>query len=265
MGHLLQSRIELDADLPLTIHPIQVYAQVFPAAVVSYYNDEDTDDLHPSSHTIPSQFVIQMLPLTSADCTELRRAYLSDSTVYIAGITISQIYKVLTQDVHDVPTLERKRISSWANRLFFAHQLHDTALLLTQSSHQVIRNSTSEVPAVDQTKTLVLVLPADAPVKATSLEPICPVPAPALIVSSLRHHGDNRPAPNYMRHDLIKDLMLHSHQGAHHPSRPLTIRNFKSLARANAVEVRELYGTMDLTHFISRLAPAFSKKKLQIF
>ena len=36
MGHLLQSRIELDADLPLTIHPIQVYAQVFPAAVVSY-------------------------------------------------------------------------------------------------------------------------------------------------------------------------------------------------------------------------------------
>ena len=36
-------------------------------------------------------------------------------------------------------------------------------------------------------------------------------------------------------------------------------------AVGNAVEVRELYGTMDLTHFISRLAPAFSKKNLQIF
>ena len=38
-----------------------------------------------------------------------------------------------------------------------------------------------------------------------------------------------------------------------------------SVLRANAIEVRELYGTMDLTHFISRLAPAFSKKILQIF
>ena len=37
------------------------------------------------------------------------------------------------------------------------------------------------------------------------------------------------------------------------------------LARASTIEVRELYGTMDLTHFISRLAPAFSKFFLQIF
>ena len=35
--------------------------------------------------------------------------------------------------------------------------------------------------------------------------------------------------------------------------------------RASTIEVRELYGTMDLTHFISRLAPAFSKFFLQIF
>ena len=39
----------------------------------------------------------------------------------------------------------------------------------------------------------------------------------------------------------------------------------KPKERANVVEVRELYGTMDLTHFISRLAPAFSNFFLQIF
>jgi len=229
MGHLIQSRMELEADLPLMIHPLQIYAQVFPAAVVSYYNDTETEALRQSTQQIPNHFVIQMIPFSSADCIELRRAYLSDSTVYIAGITISQIYTVMTQPIHDVPTLERKRIEGWINRLFFIHRLHDVDLLLTQSSHQVIRNGTSEVPATDQTTTLVLVLPEGAHIQISSLEPICTDQAPDVTGSHQIHPADSPDAP-YMQHDLITDVMCYSHQGAHHPSRSQTIRNFKSIA-----------------------------------
>ena len=229
MGHLIQSRIELEADLPMMIHPIQIYAQAFPVAVVSYYNDDETDALRQSTQQIPDHFVIQMIPFTADDCIELRRAYLSDPTVYIAGITISQIYKVMTQPVHDVPTLETKRISSWINRLFFLHSLQDTDLLLTQSSHQVIRNGTSDVPAIDQTNTLVMVLPEGAHLQISSLEPICTDQAPDVTGSPPLHPADSSTA-TYMQYDLIKDVMCYCHQGAHHPSRPQTIRNFKSIA-----------------------------------
>jgi hypothetical protein len=164
MADMLQSRQNLESQLPKMQYPIQIIStlNMFPARLVSYH--ENVVPTEPPSAIHP-HFFIHLPKFTEADVREFQRAYLEDTTVYISGITIREIYCVLIGDKGHMPhPTVIKRIRSWQNTLFYTYRLHDIEVLLTQVSHQAIQNGTPDNPSLDQTNVLVLVAPANAKV-----------------------------------------------------------------------------------------------------
>jgi hypothetical protein len=234
MAHLVQARIEMDAVLPKMMYPLRLSSQMFPAHVSSYYNDEVTEALKPQNHTIPSHFLVSMMTFSADECKELQRAYVNDETPYISGVTIREIYAILTNinvpfEIHD---LARKRIRGWENTLFFLTKVHGIDILLTQTSHQVVSQDMDARHETDLTNTLVMVVPINAQIRVTSLDPICvdsPILSSTAIELSLNLHPADKDK-EYMHDDLIHDLFLYVHQAAQHPSRAQTHKNFRYLA-----------------------------------
>ena len=74
-----------------------------------------------------------------------------------------------------------------------------------------------------------MVVPANAQITILSLESIC---LDTLLPRdpSFSLHPADAANPDYMRSDLIQDLFVFNHQGAHHPSRNQTHANFRSMA-----------------------------------
>ena len=234
MADMLQSRQNLESQLPKMQYPIQIISTLymFPARLVSYH--ENVVPTEPP-HEIPSHFFIHLPKFTEADVREFQRAYLDDTTVYINGITIREIYCVLIGDNGHMPhPTVIKRIRSWQNTLFYAYRLHDIGILLTQISHQAIQHGTPDNPSLDQTNVLVLVAPANAKVTISSLEPICVDTAVSsalqipVSVDTHRHPAD-RDSDEYLKDDFITDVMIFSHQGAHHASFLQSLHNLRSI------------------------------------
>ena len=232
MADMIQSRIEMDSVLPKMMHPLQIIsarlgpALMYPARLVSYYNDEVTK----SHEQIPPHFFIHLPRFSKEDClhVELQRAYQEDLTVYISGITIAEIYRVITATKMDmVHATVVKRIRSWQNTLFFVHSLHDVKIILTPASHQAVRHGTNEIPTIDQTNNLVLVAPTNAKIQISSLESICS-DAPSQADGMTIFHPADQDA-NYMNHDLIHDALCFCHQGGHHSSHLQSQANLKAL------------------------------------
>jgi len=70
----------------------------------------------------------------------------------------------------------------------------------------------------DLTNTLVLVVPVNAQIRVTSLDPICvdtPILSTTSIELSINLHPTDKDDPDYMKHDLIHDLFLYVHQVAY--------------------------------------------------
>ena len=230
MADMIESRIALDSALPKMMYPLQLTsarlgpALMYPARLVSYYHDEVTK----SHDQIPQHFCIHLPSFSKDDYLELQRAYPEDHTVYINGITIAEIYKVLTATKMDmVHSTVVKRIRSWENTLFFAHSIHDVNIILTPASHQAVRHGTNDIPTIDQTNTLVLVAPTNAKIQISSLESICSdAPNQADLMTNL-HPADQD--ASYMTYDLIQDALCFSHQGGHHNSLLQSLANLKSL------------------------------------
>ena len=116
LADMIQSRIAMDTALPKMMYPLQIIsarlvsALLYPARLVSYYNDAGTK----SHEQIPPHFFIHLPSFSKEDCLELQRAYPEDPTVYINGITIAEIYRVITETKMDmVHTTVVKRIRSW--------------------------------------------------------------------------------------------------------------------------------------------------------
>jgi len=154
MAHLVQARIEMDAVLPKLMYPLRLSSQMFPAHVSSYYNDEITEAPKPQNHAIPTHFLVSMMKFSADECKELQRAYVNDETPYISGVTIREIYAILTNitvpfEIHD---LARKRIRGGENTLFFLTKVHGIDLLLTQTSHQVVSKDMDARHETDLTK-----------------------------------------------------------------------------------------------------------------
>ena len=91
---------------------------MFPARLVSYHDDVVPKD---KPNEVPSYFFIHLPTFNAADVLEFQRAYIEDTTVYINGITISEIYCVITGTKGHMPHLEViKRVHSSQNTLFYA-------------------------------------------------------------------------------------------------------------------------------------------------
>ena len=224
MADMIRSRIDLAPELPKMMYNMQIISTMFPARVVSYYNDEVTK----ARNTIPPNFFIHLPSFSKEDCVELQRAYRADATVYISGITIGEIYSVLTATKADmVHPVVVKRVRSWENTLFFVHIVHGIDILMTQVSHQAVLHGTNEIPTIDQTNTVVLVAPANAKIQISSLESICSDSLNNEEAGIHLHPADQN--ANYMDYDLIQDALVFCHQGGHHLSLLQSIKNLKAL------------------------------------
>ena len=123
---------------------------MFPARLVSYH--ENVVPTEPPN-AIPSHFFIHLPKFTEADVREFQRAYLDDTTVYLNGITIREIYCVLIGDnglefqvvlhhesgghqVVVVHELDEGLQSALSIDLLFAHALDNTAGRALNADHE---------------------------------------------------------------------------------------------------------------------------------
>jgi hypothetical protein len=155
---------------------------------------------------IPPGFIAEHLFLTQEDGIELQRAYRADHS---QKVDMAHIYATITGDgVEAVPKLERERATAWKCTSFWAIKPPgiDTLLIYTTASAQV-QAWGDDSGQINDTRTLVLVVPDGAKVRVTDLAPV-------------EEHGAVT---------LREDLILMAHDMPDHPGRERTVANLKQL------------------------------------
>ena len=212
ISHVLSHLGEQTRERHRYFEAIGTPAVCCPATVHSFH------DAEPGAQADPLQKYHQVhLQLSAEDALEMQRAYLEDDTL-INGVTVSDIYKVVTQHPNwgAVSKLSKDRVLAWKDKRFFAvtQDGHAAPLLLTAAAATINKYPDQVHDATDLTRHLVTVVPVGAKVQLTN------VSAVTQDVGEGHHYAD---------HDLWRDILIHCHDNQHHPSVERTNKNVRTL------------------------------------
>jgi len=173
---------------------------------------------------IPSQpktplekFTHVHLNLSASDCDEIHRACMQDMTP-LQGVPLSHVYQIITQqkNFEKLPKLERDKVRAWSGKSFHAvpAPAGSRTLLYTVASVNFVKYPDTQDTHVDRTRHLVLVVPEGAEVRVSTTAP----------VSTEKITGKH-----WIDHDLRRDILIHCHDNAMHPSYPNTAKDVRAL------------------------------------
>jgi hypothetical protein len=190
-----------------------------PVTLHSYHNSLPSRPAPTDGSIIPPDHIVQHLTLTQTDVDELIRAYRADNAMF-RKVPMKELYAAVTADNSiDIPPLAKERITPWIGTQFFSVQIPGTTgnLLYTPTSCQVLAWGDTQDPAVNLSRTLVLVVPPGAKVRLTSMD-------------SIIADADQGDGSHYMDHHMQQDLLIATHDLKDHPSRANTAANIRQLA-----------------------------------
>ena len=176
-----------------------------------------------SYHTTPlpdplQRFHLQHLPFSADEVDIIAEAYITDNTPVAMHVSLSDIYKVATNHAAAgaVPPATVQKVRAWMDERFFVVTppgARSPLLYATSSATRYIHHDLGE-DTCDLTRCLVPVIPMGADVRITCLTPI-------VEDSPTGHH--------WIDHDLRRDILLHVHDNARHPSNEATHRDVRAL------------------------------------
>ena len=160
----------------------------------------------PLLQDIRSQYTVIDLPFSPSDVDKLDVAYMHDTTLVTTSVPLSDIYKYLTNHptAKQIPASHVQTIKGWANTRFFAIIPPNSTKPILYTPSAAVKLHDCDAESVDLTRCLVPVIPRGADVRITT--------TPTVTAEAT---GDGT---HYQDHDLRRDILLHVHDNAHHPS-----------------------------------------------
>ena len=158
---------------------------------------------------VMQQYEMVHLGMTQEDWEEVRRAYLADNTVH-QSVRMSDLYRCATMDGEGVDPEIVIKVKPWVGRRYFGACPPGSTIKVMYTQRAQLREHWKR----DDTRVLVLVVPAGAMVRKTN--------APEVVLEE--------DAEEYEMVDLRRDLLLLHHDNNGHPKPGPTMTAIKAVA-----------------------------------
>jgi hypothetical protein len=161
------------------------------------------------------------LGLDSDQWAEVKRAYLVDDGT-VQSVKLSDVYRCVCMDGEGVSSEVKMKVAPWVDRRFFSVEPPGSGgVRVVYTPRAQLREQWEKR---DQSRVLVLMVPAGAMVRITTGKPVT---------------GTVAEVPEYEVIDLRRDLLLMCHDNAGHPSPGATITAVKLLAYWPTLAVKD--------------------------